>query len=140
MLGALALAGGMAGVAVAQGDVIARRRAGLKTMGQHMEAMKAVADARGDARAVVPRIDEMIVFYRGMPALFPAGSGTGDTKALPAIWTDRAGFEAANTRLLGQLEVLKTAAASGDGAAFATAYQVTGPQFCGGCHRTFRAR
>jgi cytochrome c556 len=143
-LGLMALAG-MAATEVAQAqgsaaEVIAQRREGLKRMGQTMEAMKPVSDARGDARAFAPRIDEMIVFFRGLPARFPAGSGTGDTKALPAIWTDWAGFETANTRLLGQLEVLKTAAASGDGAAFATAYQATGPQFCGGCHRPFRAR
>jgi len=135
-LGLLAIGGG----ALAQGDVIAERRAGLKRMGQHMEAMKAVADAQGDARSMVPRIDEMITFYRTLPQLFPPGSGTGDTKAQPAIWTDFAAFEAANTRLLGQLDVLKTAAASGDGAAFASAYRATGPQYCGGCHRSFRAR
>jgi cytochrome c556 len=146
VLGIVALAGtGLAGVAIAQGSggaaaVIAQRREGLKRMGQTMEAMKPVADARGDARAFVPRIEEMIVFYRGLPALFPPGSGTGDTKALPAIWTDWSRFEEANTKVIGQLEVLKAAAASGDGAAFASAFQATGPQYCGSCHRPFRAR
>ena len=139
-LGALGVVA-VAGTAFAQGDVIAERRAGLKRMGQHMEAMKLVAESRGDASAtgLVPRVDDMIAFYRGLPARFPAGSGTGDTKALPAIWTDFAGFEAANTRLLGQLDTLKAAAASGDAAAFAAAYQTTGPA-CGNCHRSFRAR
>lgn len=138
-MAALALVA-VAGTALAQANVIAERREGLKRMGGHMEAFKPVADARGDVRALVPRIDDMIAFYRTLPARFPAGSGTGDTKALPAIWTDFAGFERANTALLGQLDVLKAAAASGDAAAFATAYTATGPQFCGGCHRPFRAR
>ncbi len=82
----------------------------------------------------------MIAWFRTMPTRFPPGFDRGDTKAQPAVWSDRAGFEAANTRMLGQLDVLKAAAASGDTAAFATAFQATGPQFCGGCHRNFRAR
>ena len=130
----------MTGTALAQGDVIAERRAGLKRMGGHMEAFKPVADAKGDPKALEARVDDMIAWYARMPALFPAGSGTGDTKALPAIWTDFPRFEEANKALLGQLQVLKTAAAGGDAAGFATAYAATGPQFCGGCHRPFRAR
>lgn len=130
----------LAGTALAQGNVIAERRAGLKRMGEHMEAMKPISDSRGDPRAAVPRIDDMIAFYRGLPALFPAGSGTGDTKAQPAIWQDFPRFEQAAAALVGQLTTMRAAAAAGDAAAFQTAYQATGPQFCGGCHRPFRAR
>ncbi|MBV1797397.1 cytochrome c [Siccirubricoccus sp. G192] len=130
----------LAGTALAQGDVIAQRREGLKRMGGHMDAMKGLVASRGDTRPAAARVDDMIAWYRGFPALFPAGSDRGDTKALPAVWTDRAGFETANANLLRQLDVLKSAAASGDQAAFAAAYQATGPQFCGGCHRPFRAR
>lgn len=141
-LAVLAVAGGMvANGALAQGgDVIAQRRAGLKRMGEHMEAMKPVAEARGDVRALAPRFDDMIAWYRQMPTLFPPGSDQGDTKALPAVWSQREGFDAANTRLLGQLDVLKAAATAGDAAAFSSAYSVTGSQFCGGCHRNYRAR
>ncbi len=139
MASALALMA-LAGTAMAQGDVIAERRAGLKRMGAHMEAIKPVTDARGDVKALEPRIDDMIAWFRTMPTRFPPGSDRGDTKALPAVWSERAGFETANTRLLGQLDVLKAASASGDAAAFATAFQATGPQFCGGCHRNYRAR
>ena len=130
----------IAGTALAQGNVIVDRRAGLKRMGDHMEAIKPVVDARGDVRPLEARIDDMIAWFTPMPALFPAGSGTGDTKARPEIWQDFPRFEQANTALLGQLRVLKTAAAAGDQAAFATAYGATGSQFCGGCHRPFRAR
>ena len=130
----------LAGTAMAQGDVIAERRAGLKRMGAHMEAMKPVVDAKGDVKALEPRIDDMIAWYRGMPALFPPGSGTGDTKAQPAIWSDFAKFQEANLALLGQLSTLKASAGAGDTAAFAAAYAETGPKFCGGCHRPFRAR
>ena len=40
-----------------------------------------------------------------MPTRLPPGSDRGDTRALPAVWTERAGFEAANTRLLGSVSV-----------------------------------
>jgi len=139
MLAALGLMA-LAGTAMAQGDVIAERRAGLKRMGAHTEAIKPVVDAKGDVKALEPRIDDMIAWFRTMPSRFPPGSGTGDTKAQPAIWTDFAKFEEANTALLGQLAVLKAAAGAGDTAAFGAAYADTGPKFCGGCHRPFRAR
>lgn len=141
VLGLVVLAGtALTHTALAQADVIAERRAGLKRMGGHMEAFKPVAEAGGDVRALAPRVDDMIAWFRTMPAHFPAGSGTGDTKARPAIWTDWAEFERANTRVLGQLEVLKAAATAGDAAAFAAAYKATGPEYCGSCHRPFRAR
>lgn len=136
LAGATLAALGIAGTALAQ-DVISQRREGLRGMGRHMEAIKAVTDARGDTRPLVARIDEMITFYRGMPALFPAGSGTGDTRALPAIWTDRAGFEQANANTVTQLQALRTAAASGDVAATAAAFNQTGAT-CGACHRPYR--
>ncbi|MCA3367149.1 MAG: cytochrome c [Roseomonas sp.] len=84
----------------AQGDVIAARRDGLKGIARQMEGIKAVVDQRGDPRATGAGIGEMIGFFEGFPARFPAGSGSGDTRALPAIWTDRAGFETANANIL----------------------------------------
>jgi cytochrome c556 len=135
MVGIVALAG----TAMAQGaDVIAQRRAGLKRMGEHMQAMKAVADSRGDPRPAAQRVDDMISWFRSMPSHFPNGSDQGDTRALPAIWSDNTGFVQANTNALNSLRHLREAAASGDQARFAQAYQDTGPT-CGTCHRSFRS-
>ena len=139
-LGAVAIMGAVAGTALAQADVIAQRKAGLKRMGEHMEAMKAVVDAKGDPRPMVARIDDMLAFFPTMPRLFPAGSGTGDTKAKPEIWQHFADFEAINGRLVGHLQVLKTAAHVGDIPAFDAAWKATGPQYCGSCHRPYRNR
>jgi cytochrome c556 len=128
---------GVAGAPFAQ-DVIAARREGLKAMAAHLEAIKAVAEARGDAAPLVPRIDEMIAFFEGLPARFPEGSGTGNTRALPSIWTDRAGFERAHANMVAQLRALRSAAQAGDPAAFTAAFQQTGAT-CGACHRAYRA-
>jgi cytochrome c556 len=135
---ALGAATALAGTAFAQGDVIAERRAGLKRMGEHMQAMKAVVDNRGDVRPLAATVDEMIAWYQSLPGRFPPGSDRGDTRALPAIWTERANFETVANNMVNQLQVLRTAAASGDAAAFATAYGQTG-QTCGTCHRPYRA-
>ncbi len=133
------MAMGFAAAAFAQGDVIAQRRAGLKRMGEHMQAIKAVSDSRGDSRPLVERVDDMLAWYRGLPALFPAGSGTGDTRALPTIWSDNAGFQTANANMVRQLTALRAAAAAGDATAFTAAFNETG-QTCGACHRTYRGR
>ena len=106
----------VAGTALAQGDVIAERRAGLKRMGEHMQAMKAVVDNRGNVQPLTATVDDMIAWYRTMPQRFPAGSDRGDTRALPAIWTERANFETVNGNMLNQLQALRAAAASGTSA------------------------
>jgi cytochrome c556 len=134
-LGAAALAGT---AAFAQGDVIAERRAGFKRMGEHMQAMKAVVDNKGDVRPLTATIDDMVAWYRSVPGRFPPGSDRGDTRALPAIWAEKANFDTVATNMVNQLQVLRTAAASGDAGAFATAYGQTG-QTCGTCHRPYRA-
>jgi len=139
LAGFAVLAMGAASVAWAQGDVISARRAGFKRMGEQMTAMKVVADARGPGNQFVGGIDEMITFFQGVPGRFPVGSGTGDTKALPTIWSDPVGFSGAAADTVSKLQALRAAAAGGDGAAFQAAWQAVGPT-CGACHRTYRAR
>lgn len=135
---ALFTAFAMAAPAWAQGDVTAARRDGLKGVARQMEGIKAVVDQRSDPRATAASIAQLIVFFEGFPARFPAGSGSGDTRALPSIWTDRAGFEVANTNMLTQLRSLQAAAERGDQASFAAGFQQTGAT-CGACHRPYRA-
>jgi cytochrome c556 len=133
----LASLAAFAAPALAQGDVIAARRDGLKGIARQMEGIKAVVDQRGDPRTASAGIGGMITFFEGFPARFPAGSGSGDTRALPSIWTDRAGFETANRDMVTRLRALQTAANAGDQAAFSAAFQQTGAT-CGACHRPYR--
>ncbi|HWT08144.1 MAG TPA: cytochrome c [Roseomonas sp.] len=136
MAGIAAALLGIAGTAVAQ-DVIAQRRQGMRTEGRQMEAIKAVLDARGDTRPLVERVDSIAAFYSNLQALYPAGSGTGETRALPSIWSDPAGFEAARTTMVAALGTLRTAAASGDVAASTAAFNQVGAA-CASCHRAHR--
>jgi cytochrome c556 len=129
---------GTASVAFAQ-DVIAQRREGMRAEERQMEAIKSVLDARGDTRPLVERADIIAGFYQTLQTLYPAGSGTGDTRAQPTIWSDPAGFEASRTNMLAALATLRSAAASGDVAATTAAFNQVGGA-CFACHRAYRGR
>ena len=141
-----AFALGLAGTAFAQGDVIAERRAGLRAMGQHLDAIGGTLQSRGDQAPLVARIDQMITFYQAFPNRFPTasltppvaqGTGEGQTRALGAIEANRAGFQQANAAMLTQLAALKTAAEGGR--LTADMLRQTGGT-CGSCHQSYRAR
>ena len=130
-------------VAVAQtadpAQIIRERREGLKGVGAHLEAMQAIARSGGDTRPAVERIDAIQAFFVNFPDRFPPSTQAGDTKAQPAVFTDRAGFTTAWQGLAAPLANLRSVAASGESAAFGPALQQLGAA-CGNCHRTYRAR
>lgn len=134
-----ALAVGTAGVALAQADVIAARRDGYKGMQAQMEAIQAVVQAGGDVRPLAERVRAILAFARTIPTRFPPGSDVGDTRAQPAVWTDRATFEQRAAALVAQVERLLTMAEGGDGRAFGEQFRTTAGA-CSACHRDFRRR
>ena len=125
--------------ALAPGDVISARRDGLKAVGHQMDRIEALINQRGDTRAAVASIADMIRFFEGLPSLFPPNSGQGDTRARPTIWSDPGGFAAANANMLSSLRSLENAANTGDNAALQAAFQQTAAT-CSACHRPFRSR
>jgi cytochrome c556 len=75
-----------------------------------------------------------------LPSLFPPGTDKGhDTKALPKIWTDTAGFQKAADNYATAAKSLEAAAKAGDKAAFAAAFKQTG-KACGACHKAYREK
>ena len=77
---------------------------------------------------------------RVIPGMFPDGTQAGhDTHALPAVWTDRAGFEKAAETFWTQADKLAVLAEANDKAGFAAQYTAT-TQACGACHRNYRAK
>lgn len=137
---------GMGGAALAQGDVIAERRDGLRQMQDHMDAIAAVLQARGDQAQLVQRIDQMIPFYRRLPQLVPAasltppvaqGNGAGQTRALAAIEANRADFATRAEAMIESLTAMRTAAAAGS--VTPDMLRSTGGT-CVACHRSYRAR
>ena len=72
-------------------------------------------------------------------AMFPKGTGLGNTKAKPAIWENWIKFEAAVEDVERESAKLAKVAESGDMEALAKQVRATG-KTCGGCHRNFRKR
>lgn len=141
LIGALA-AGGMVGgatIAMAQGDVIAERKENRKQAAAAMRAIKGIIDAKGATSGAVEQAAKLKTLEVAFVKLFPAGSDKGETKALPAIWTDMAGFQAANKVADVAYDKLAAAAGSGNIEALTAAFGETG-KACGACHDKFRAK
>ena len=76
-----------------------------------------------------------------LPALFPAGSdkdpsGTAKTLALPTIWSDTPGFQAALAKFVAAVKVTQAAK---DASSFGEAYGVAARD-CDDCHDIYRQR
>ena len=141
VVGAL-VAGGIVGgatIAMAQADVIKQRQENRKQTAAAMRAIKGIIDAKGDVKSAVPQAAKLKELENAFVKMFPAGSDKGETKALPAIWTDMKGFEAANKASLAAYDKLAVAAGSGDLGALTAAFGDTG-KACGACHDKFRAK
>ncbi|WP_376093027.1 c-type cytochrome [Roseomonas sp. CCTCC AB2023176] len=141
LIAATALAVG--GVAVAQtapgANPVQTRQDGLKRMQDHMQAIQAAVRAGGDMRPLSPRVDDMVTWFQGFPQHFPAGSDQPPSKALPTVWSDRAGFEQRASDAVAAAQRLKVAVDSGDAANVGPALQAMGGA-CGACHRVHRGR
>ena len=141
VIGALA-AGAMVGgttIALAQADVIKQRQENRKETAATMRAIKGVIDAKGDVKTIVPQAAKLKTLEVVFDKMFPAGSDKGDTKALPTVWSDMAGFMTASKNADAAYDKLAAAAGSGDLAAVTAAFGETG-KACGACHEKFRAK
>jgi cytochrome c556 len=121
-------------------DPIPARQEIMKENGAAMKAASAMAKGEAPyneteaAGAMAIIKDNMEEF----PTLFPEDSKEGgDTRALPAIWENKADFEAKAAKLAQDAAAAEQAAAQGQ-EAFAAALGQVGSN-CGGCHETYRA-
>ena len=128
-----------AAVSVPAANIIIARQAGMDVEAGLLNAIKAAMTSDGEVKQFKGSADALIKWSRAIPGLFVPGSDKGDTKALPAAFSDPAGFaKAANTMTVAETK-LSAAAAANDKAAFAAAFQEVG-QSCGACHRAYKTR
>jgi cytochrome c556 len=130
---------GFATIAWAQADVIKERQENRKQAAAAMRAIKGIVDAKGPTSGAVEQAAKLKALEPAFDKLFPAGSDKGDTKALPTVWSDKAGFETASKNAETAFDKLATAAGSGDMAALQAAFTDAG-KACGACHEKFRAK
>jgi cytochrome c556 len=124
----------------AASDIILTRQAGYDLLNATAGLLKRAVDSKQDPKIYVDATASMVKWGQQIPTAFPPGSDTGHpTHALPAVWSDRAGFEKAAANFVAAATKLNDAAKAGDQDAFASAFSATG-QACGACHRTYRAK
>lgn len=131
----------VSGVAVAQQDAIATRKAAMKAVGGATKT--SVQMIKGeipfDAVAAKASADTIANGWAGFAKQFPKGTETGgETTAAPKIWETFADFDEKGKKMA--VEAAKASAASAQGAeAFKTAFgEVT--KSCKGCHDDYRVK
>ena len=130
-----------AGAARADGpDLIAVRQAAFSLNGGDFAFIRSVVGAKGDVKPLEVPAKAIAKWAAVIPTMFPKGTETGDdTKALPEIWSDPAGFQKAAMAMGTAATKLADAAKAGDAEAVAADTKVLG-EACGGCHRPYRAK
>jgi cytochrome c556 len=136
-----AMGAAMPSVAKADGpNLIAVRQAGYALQGGDFAFIRAVVAAKGDVKPLEVPARAIAKWSAVIPTLFPKGTETGnDTKALPEIWSDPAGFQKIAAALNDAANKLATDAKAGDADAVAADTKLMGEQ-CGACHKTYRAK
>jgi len=133
---ALAGAGGLDAEAT-----IKARQASFHLSAGAFGPMKAAIESGADVKPFAFGAKGLARWARAMPSMFPAGTGPEagvPTKALPAIWSDRAGFEARATEYAAAADRLAELADANDKAGFAAQW-MTVRQSCSTCHDSYRA-
>jgi cytochrome c556 len=140
-LALVVLALSLTGAAQAAGpNPIETRQAGQDLMLGDFAGIRAVVAAKGDVKTLEKPADAMARWMKQFPSQFPPGSDTGhDTKALPAVWSDSAGFQRAADNFVQAADKLAQLAKAGDADGVASQVKVVGDA-CGACHKTYRAR
>jgi len=135
---------GMAGAgawAAAPGfDPIKTRQAGQDMVFGSFAAMRQAVIHKLPVKPYAGTAAGIAKWMRQFPTLFPAGSDHGDnTKALPAIWQDRAAFDKDSANAAAAAQKLAMLAKADNGPGFAAQLKVLGGT-CGTCHKQFRAK
>ncbi|PWR22889.1 c-type cytochrome [Zavarzinia aquatilis] len=130
---------GLGGVALAAGadDLVEKREAAMKQAGGALKALGGEARSGSVAPDAAVKAQALVDFAASIPGLFPAGSITDKSRALPEIWTDTAGWDGKVKAFADAAAVTLAAAKAGDAAALGAAIDATGGA-CGGCHKVFR--
>lgn len=146
-LAAVVCALGAAGLAAAQSaqpiptspdTYVSARQTALAMSAATFGSMKGAVDAGQEPKTQAFAARALARWAKTLPSLFPEGSASPASKALPAVWSDRAGFEKAAAGYAEATAKLQAAAEANDKAAFAEALAATGAA-CGTCHKSFRA-
>jgi cytochrome c556 len=123
---------------VAQQDPIATRKALMKANNDNARNM--VGIVRGttpfDAAKVTAAFDQWAETAQKFPALFPDNTKDGDTRATPAVWSERPKFDAVIAKFAKDVADTRASAVK-DLDGLKSAMALVGKN-CSDCHETFR--
>ena len=120
-------------------DAIKYRKAAFTVMGAHFGRIGAMASGRVpfDAAAAAANADIVATLSKLPYAGFIEGTASGETRAKPEIWTERAKFDAAASKMQEEVAKLNVAAKSGNLDQIKVAFGAAG-QSCKACHDNYR--
>lgn len=135
-------AGTIATAAPSASAAITTRQANYKKMGAAMKVLKdQISSGSVNKATAVAAARTLASTGRLQVQLFPAGSGPTagvKTDALPAIWTNRNGFNGEMAKFIAASDKLVAAAGTGNADALGAQFKVVGGT-CASCHKQFRA-
>ncbi|MBX9885402.1 MAG: cytochrome c [Novosphingobium sp.] len=120
-----------------QAGVIQARQAGFKLQLASFLAIKIGLTRGDDAKMMVLPASAIAGWGKAIPTMFPAGSNGAASNALPTVWSDRAGFEAAAANLTAAASKLADLAKAGDGPGATAQWEVL-KGACNDCHNKYR--
>ena len=136
-LATLAFAGNSI-AATTPADAIKYRKAVMSAMAGHTSAFSLINFGRVEHRDhLLAHVDALAALGTQLKVLFPAGTGTGDTDALPLIWQELEKFGQLITASEKSTAELRAAVTTGDKAATMKAFKAVG-ESCKGCHDRYR--
>jgi len=115
------------------------RQTVMKTLGGHMGSIVQILKAgmpAGHLAGHTAAIKDISVMATD---LFPAGSGSGKTRAKPEIWSKPGDFKMAIASFQKAAAGIAEAGMSGDRAKVGAGMKALGGS-CGGCHKPFRVK
>ena len=124
---------------VAQGDPIAARKALMKENGAQSKVAREMIE--GKEPFTLAKAQKVLATFAAAAAkgknLWPDSSKSGDTASLPAVWENKADFEAKLAKLSSDAKAEEPKVKDLD--SFKAAMGAIGKN-CGGCHNTYRKK
>ena len=124
--------------ATAPADAIKYRNAVMSAMSAHVSAFMLVNFGKVEHQDhLKAHADALADLSTQVKVLFPAGTDTGDTDALPLIWKEQDRFNKLAADLAASSAKLRDAVAANDKAGTMAAFKSVG-ESCKGCHDRYR--
>jgi cytochrome c556 len=122
-------------------DQIKIRKAAYTLMNYNLGLLDAMASGKRPLnRDEAVRAAELLAQLATVPkGFFAEGTGGGETRAKPEIWTNRADFDAKMDKMVSEAGKLPQAARSGDAAVLKKAVH-DADAACGACHDDYRVK